>query len=960
MSDTEEEYSTQSDYDSAEEEEKKAEELARVKKSKEKLKADNARKLAEFEARKKAKEAPKKVEERPPSPDYDYDYPPPYIIQDLSHLLNVEPSPYGDPVMPHIEPYVPNNDFMEALDEKVRALQHKQYLYDFEKEDPRSLAQIEYDEEEKAVREMMENESPSGSPEWTFGEDGLREVGGFEEALTIGDTDSEEELEDIEEEPKFVSHIKLPKDIRGLREGEEITDDLLQRNQQNIDDTFTALEARYAWETEKSRREQEAKPEKFKDKGLTLQNDRVVVKKEFIKTARGLDLVRAMKEGFMDKEDRLAHAKKVEADIKETALRKKFNRPAPLWTESAQARNLREAQDAKIYEKYGKPDLNPDIAGSQSRDDYNFEFLGESTDEGSGTSEDELEEVVHKTFNPKTKEIGSRIIKEPKSIFVKEPKYGELDEALKGMIGGETAFYKAPPSPEFKIAEADTLNAIRRGLQQPPVRQIIPQRWEGDETTRATYERSRDEHLVGEDEPSVLPFQFPLPKGAGGIIENPNYDKERYERHGKDTYNYQEATKRNPKQTKYKKPAPYVGSQMSHIYKQPVEEVLEPLVSEPQPPLVEEEESDGLITDDEAELSDFGMDDFEEGENDFFSRPDLESRTGMGKGKGKYKGEVHLNFPKLPKSAYEFTTEGKSYGEATKNFLEQQRDAMLKMRQPITNVPITSMFPKDDFGYTIDPTKKGSQVGKAGVSFDPRYVEERKEKEREKALERKAKREEQLEDEYVEDRILFRTKRKEYDKQTTKRREEAKKEKEEDLSKTPRFGIKRPKAKPQEKPPSPPPVAPPRKRRGMKTRPPPARAPSPPPKKSGFRTRPGKKPVAPPSPSPPPSPPPSPQRKDPPLPRGGVRQRGVRSDKGKSHKWSDGRENSATYKANKAKGVDWSAVRCRASTCWEIGDRLEDKKGKGAYKANKDSGEYKKQLRKPKKKEERREEDGWF
>ena len=50
------------------------------------------------------------------------------------------------------------------------------------------------------------------------------------------------------------------------------------------------------------------------------------------------------------------------------------------------------------------------------------------------------------------------------------------------------------------------------------------------------------------------------------------------------------------------------------------------------------------------------------------------------------------------------------------------------------------------------------------------------------------------------------------------------------------------------------------------------------------------------------------------APRGGVRQRGVRSDKGKSHKWSDGREDSSTYKKNKAKGVDWSAVRCRAST----------------------------------------------
>ena len=117
------------------------------------------------------------------------------------------------------------------------------------------------------------------------------------------------------------------------------------------------------------------------------------------------------------------------------------------------------------------------------------------------------------------------------------------------------------------------------------------------------------------------------------------------------------------------------------------------------------------------------------------------------------------------------------------------------------------------------------------------------------------------------------------------------------------------------------------------------------------------------TPDPTPTPRPRPKPRPASIPTPTKAKRATRSDKGTHHKWSDGRESSSTYKKNKAKGVDWSAVRCRASTCWEVGDRSKDAKGGGAYGKNKSSGEYKKQLRekpKKKKKDEKREEDGWF
>lgn len=81
----------------------------------------------------------------------------------------------------------------------------------------------------------------------------------------------------------------------------------------------------------------------------------------------------------------------------------------------------------------------------------------------------------------------------------------------------------------------------------------------------------------------------------------------------------------------------------------------------------------------------------------------------------------------------------------------------------------------------------------------------------------------------------------------------------------------------------------------------------------------------------------------PPRKSKGERERAVRSDKGKDHKWKDGRERTETYKKNE--GVDWSRVRCKAETCWKTNTRKTDNKGDGAYKKNKDEGKYEGQLR---------------
>mgnify|MGYP003631235135 CR=1 FL=1 len=81
----------------------------------------------------------------------------------------------------------------------------------------------------------------------------------------------------------------------------------------------------------------------------------------------------------------------------------------------------------------------------------------------------------------------------------------------------------------------------------------------------------------------------------------------------------------------------------------------------------------------------------------------------------------------------------------------------------------------------------------------------------------------------------------------------------------------------------------------------------------------------------------------PPRKSKGERERAVRSDKGKDHKWKDGRERTETYKKNE--GVDWSRVRCKAETCWKTNTRKTDNKGSGAYKKNVEEDKYDGQLR---------------
>lgn len=75
------------------------------------------------------------------------------------------------------------------------------------------------------------------------------------------------------------------------------------------------------------------------------------------------------------------------------------------------------------------------------------------------------------------------------------------------------------------------------------------------------------------------------------------------------------------------------------------------------------------------------------------------------------------------------------------------------------------------------------------------------------------------------------------------------------------------------------------------------------------------------------------------------RVRAVRDDKGQHHDWADGRESTKTYKLNKRNNVNWSDVRCRASTCWNTKTRKTDNTGVGAYRKNVDGGHYKGQLR---------------
>lgn len=373
-------------------------------------------------------------------------------------------------------------------------------------------------------------------------------------------------------------------------------------------------------------------------------------------------------------------------------------------------------------------------------------------------------------------------------------------------------------------------------------------------------------------------------------------------------------------------------------------------------------DSDGLITDDEAQAEQTEQLRVKQLVADAPAiRPDLEGLAKMGQGKkGKRKQEII--FPKLKPSAYEFTTKGKSYGEDTKSFLEQQRDAMLKLKTK-EGKQFTSMFPKDSAGNVIDgETDPNAQVPKLGLNIMPWLVKEEEEKAKEKADNRRRVNIEQKQKDYEEDKETFLTDKKSFIKKVkTKRLTEEKEEREYTNSTKFIKSFKFRRNKPKPKTPEPTPKPRPRPRPRPRPKPTPTPKPRPRPK-----TPPAKQPETPkPTPKPRPRPRPRPASITTATRPATKSKRATRSDKGKHHKWSDGRENSATYKKNKAKGVDWSAVRCRASTCWEVGDRSKDAKGKGAFKKNESSGEYKRQLREKKKKkkkkeEERREEDGWF
>ena len=531
------------------------------------------------------------------------------------------------------------------------------------------------------------------------------------------------------------------------------------------------------------------------------------------------------------------------------------------------------------------------------------------------------------------------------------------EKAFMGMgleLASPSTAYVAPDSPTFEITEEDRAHAIGMGLQPEVERPFLkePRPFEKDPKVWNKWEMDKEIKYKGE------------------------------------------------------------GVKLGSLLKPKLELVIPPTVL-----------SDGLITDeDEAEFQEEMRQEEEKlkemekqrlielGETEL--RPDTEARETMGKGKkGKRKQEVI--FPKMPKSAYDFSH---IKNPTTRAFLEQQRDAMLKLKTK-EGKQFTSMYPRDSAGNVI----KDEEIL-------PWLIEEKEEKAKEKALARKEATKAERQKDYDEDRETFLTDKKLFNKKVKAKR--ATEEKKERAFTNTSFGklggafnMRRRKKPPPPKKgemfpaptsplpqaqavaptfsfpfletvePLPPPRSPspePRKAKVVekklhkavsktqevrvkervkkrvkrKVLVPQRKAPTPP--KPTPKPRPAPRPT--PAPRPPkkpstPQPTPAPRPKPKPRPAT-IKKRATRSDKGTHHKWSDGRETSATYKRNKAKGVDWSAVRCRASTCWKVGDRKDDAKGKGAFASNKSSGEYKHQLRekpkKKKKKEERKQEDGWF
>ena len=523
------------------------------------------------------------------------------------------------------------------------------------------------------------------------------------------------------------------------------------------------------------------------------------------------------------------------------------------------------------------------------------------------------EERIRRKFYAKQNDWRSKLSKE---TFTRTD--ADYDEELRKIRGEPIAKvegeYEIPPSPTFQLEEDDVALPIKLGLR-PPVEDFFakpPRPFDYDPVVIKKYNEDLLKRNLGQGVRAFPPKREFKKSGNLGYFTLDPTGKIISERPPSPAYDYE-----NPP-TFTQEPV-RVPSPLDLDLTDDDTSTLE-LVRPPNE-VVSEDDIDPITDDEEDFLKEvYGVDSVPA------IRPDAESRAKMGQGGGKEKKPQRIKFPPMPAKAYEFTTEGKSYGEDTKSFLEQQRDAMLKMRTA-QGQQFTSMFPTDVAGQVIEAKK-----------ILPWLIEEEKQKAKDKAEERKARNEAQKQKEYEDDPIRFIGGRKEFNRATKQRRRVKKTD--DDLSKTPRFGVKRKKKKaspPPSPPPSPAPVAPPRKRRGLKKK-----SPKPPPKP---KARP-----PPPTRPPPRRPPPKRSGVAPPtkVDRQRVRQRAQRSDKGKHHKWKDGRENTDTYKKNKAKGVDWSAVRCRASTCWNVGDRLTDTKGKGAYKKNKARGEYKGQLRKPK------------
>lgn len=244
MSDTEDEYGTQSEYSSEEEddtpeqiaEKEKAEALriAKVKQDKidrakrveanrikqeAKVKAQEAEEKRKREALKAKLEARKKTKATPKgdivnTPEWTTPPSPPYVSIPAPTLYDQDtPNPYGDPEYELAEPYKPDNSFMEELDRKEAEILARRprtpptfVLALPPQADDRTAEEIAYDEEEEAVRKMYEEDAEDDI------DDGW---GDFDPDNLVGDRQEEEtpeeaNLRQIEELGDFLVETTRP------------------------------------------------------------------------------------------------------------------------------------------------------------------------------------------------------------------------------------------------------------------------------------------------------------------------------------------------------------------------------------------------------------------------------------------------------------------------------------------------------------------------------------------------------------------------------------------------------------------------------------------------------------------------------------------------------------------------------------------------------------------------------